>query len=82
MKFGPSVCIAVVASLTDEMAAQSFAYHAHGTADSDIVCAPWQNIKSAMHDRSGSLDDKSMLNPWKKKTEEWLLPVLSYVGSN
>ena len=35
MEFSPSVCVAVVASLTGEMAAQSFAYHAHGTADSD-----------------------------------------------
>ena len=35
VKFSPSVCVAVVASLTGEMAARSFAYHAHGTADSD-----------------------------------------------
>ena len=34
----PSVCVAVVASLTGEMAAQSFAYHGHGTADSDKSC--------------------------------------------
>jgi len=27
------VCVALLASLTEEMAAQSFAYHAHGTAD-------------------------------------------------
>jgi len=27
----PSMCIAIVASLTREMAARSFAYHAHGT---------------------------------------------------
>ena len=40
MKFSPSVCIAVVASLTGKMAAQSYAYHAHGPADSDMVCAP------------------------------------------
>ena len=40
MKFSPSVCKAVVASLTGKMAAQSFGYHAHGTADSDMVCAP------------------------------------------
>ena len=30
VKFSPSVCVAVVASLTGEVAAQSFAYHAHG----------------------------------------------------
>ena len=35
VKFSPSMCVAIVASLTGEMAAQSFAYHAHGTADSD-----------------------------------------------
>ena len=34
----PSVCVAVVASLTGEMAAQSFAYHGHGTTDSDKSC--------------------------------------------
>ena len=34
VKFSPSVCVAVVASLTGEMAAQSFAYNALGTADS------------------------------------------------
>ena len=32
VKFSPSVCVAVVASLTREVAVQSFAYHAHGTA--------------------------------------------------
>ena len=36
VKFSPSVCIAVVASLTGKMAAQSYAYHAHGPADSDM----------------------------------------------
>ena len=42
VKFSPSVCIAAVASLTGEMAAQSFAYHVHGTADSDKSCCyPW-----------------------------------------
>ena len=35
VKFIPSVCVALVASLTGEMTAQSFAYHAHGRADSD-----------------------------------------------
>jgi len=29
VKFSPSMCVAVVASLTGEMAAQSFAYHPH-----------------------------------------------------
>ena len=31
VKFSPSMCVAVVASLTREVALQSFAYHAHGT---------------------------------------------------
>jgi len=42
VKFSSSVCVAIVASLTREMAAQSFAYHAHGTAVSDkSYCYPW-----------------------------------------
>ena len=65
MKFSPSVCIALVASLTEEMATQSFAYHAHGTADGDkFCCYPWlvcHDIKSAMHCslRPHPHDDKS-----------------------
>ena len=47
------MCVAIVASLTEEMAARSFAYHAHGTADGDKFCFyPWlvyHDIKSAMH---------------------------------
>ena len=41
VKFSPSMCIAVVASLTGEMVAQSFAYHAHGTAVTNpaVVCS-------------------------------------------
>ena len=53
MKFSESVCVALVASLTEEMTAQSIAYHAHGTADGDkFCCYPWlvcHDIKSAMH---------------------------------
>ena len=30
------MCAALVASLTEEMAARSFAYHTHGTADGDF----------------------------------------------
>ena len=42
VKFSPSVCVAVVASLTGEMAARSFSYHVQGTADSDKSCCyPW-----------------------------------------
>ena len=32
------MCVRVAASLTGEMTVQSFAYHAHGTADSDKSC--------------------------------------------
>jgi len=47
------MCVALVASLTEEMAARSFAYHAHGTADGDkFCCYPWplvcHDIKPAM----------------------------------
>ena len=52
----------VVASLTGEMAARGFVYHAHETADSDKsqgLCAMTKH-KSAMDARSGSPpDDKS-----------------------
>ena len=42
VKFSPSVCVAVVVSLTGEMAAQSYAYHAHETANSDkSYCYSW-----------------------------------------
>ena len=42
VKFSPSVCVAVVAYLTGDVAARSFAYHVHGTADSDKSCCyPW-----------------------------------------
>ena len=47
------MCVGLVASLTEEMAARSIAYHAHGTADGDKYCCyPWlvcHDIKSAMH---------------------------------
>ena len=53
MKFSPSVCVTLVASLTGEMSAQSFIYRAHGTADGDkFCCYPWlecHDIKPAMH---------------------------------
>ena len=58
VKFSPGVCVALVASLTEEMATQGFAYHTHGAADSDkFCCYPWlvsHDIKSAMHAHSGS----------------------------
>ena len=40
VKFSPSMCVAVVASLTGEMAAQSFAYHAQQTIINSMVCMP------------------------------------------
>ena len=51
VKFSPSVCVAVESWREKlKMAAQSFTYHAHGTADSEkfMVCVPWQNINSAL----------------------------------
>ena len=48
----PSVCVAVVSSL----AARSFAYHVHGSADSDkFFCYPWFvcHDKTLMHACSG-----------------------------
>ena len=42
VKFSSSACVVIVASLTGEMAARSFVYHGHGTADSDKSCCyPW-----------------------------------------
>ena len=59
MKFSPSVCVAVVVSLTREVAVRSFAYHAHGTAA--VIHGHDKKIKSAMHARSGSpLDDNHL----------------------
>jgi len=47
------VCVAIVASLTEEMATWSVAYHTHWTADGDkFCCYPWlvcHDIKSPMH---------------------------------
>ena len=46
------MCVGLVASSTEEMAARSIAYHAHGTPDGDKYCCyPWlvcHDIKSAM----------------------------------
>ena len=53
VKFSPSVWVAVVASLTKEVAVQSFTYHAHGTNPAVIH----GHDKSAMHARSGSSPD-------------------------
>jgi len=64
VKFSPSVCVAVVASLTGEMAARSFAYHVDGTADTVTNPAVIRGLcamTSAVHARSGSPpDDKSL----------------------
>ena len=61
MKFSTSVCVAVVASLTREVAVRSFAYHAHGTNPAVIHGHDKTFNKSAMHARSGSpLDDNHL----------------------
>ena len=55
VNFSESVCVALVASLTEELAARSIAYrHAHGTADGGkFCCYPWlvchDIYNSAMH---------------------------------
>ena len=49
MKFSPSVCVAVVASVTREVAVRIFAYHAHGTNPAVIHD---HDKTSAMHARS------------------------------
>ena len=49
VKFSPSVCVAVVASLTREVAVLSFAYHAHGKN----LAVIHGYDKTAMHVRSG-----------------------------
>ena len=46
------MCVGLVASSTEEMAARSIAYHAHGTDGDKYCCYPWlvcNDIKSAMH---------------------------------
>ena len=62
MKFSPSVCVAVVASLTSEVALQSFVYHAHGT-NSVVIHGHEKTLnQQTMHARSGStLDDNKRL---------------------
>ena len=65
VKFSVCLRVALVASLTEEMAARSIAYHAHGTVDGDkFCCYPWlvcHDISSAMHCslRLAPHDDKS-----------------------
>ena len=56
------MCVASVASLTEEMAAQSIAYHAHGTANSAVnihgLCVMTLN-QHAMLAQARPHDDKS-----------------------
>ena len=62
VKFNPGMGVVAVVSSTEEMAAQSFAYHVHGTADSDKSCCyPWFVCHDkTIHACSGSPpDDKS-----------------------
>ena len=64
VKFLPNVC-SVVVSLAGKMNAQSFAYHAHGTAGSDKPCCyPWFMCHNKTLDQQCMLlrlapDDKS-----------------------
>ena len=60
VKFSPSVCVAVVASLTSEVAVRSFSYQAHGTNPAVIHGHDKTLIQQIVHARSGSPpDDKS-----------------------
>ena len=60
VKFSPSMCVAVVASLTSEVALRSFACHAHGTNPVVIHGHGKTLNQQTMHARSGSTpDDKS-----------------------
>ena len=43
VKFSQSMCVALVASLTEEMVARSIAYHAHGTTNFAGLCAMTSN---------------------------------------
>jgi len=38
------MCVGLVASSTEEMAAQSIAYHAHGTPDGDKYCCSMASV--------------------------------------
>ena len=55
VKFSESVCVVSVASLTEEMAARSIAYHAHGTTDGDkFYCLCAMTLNQQCIARSGS----------------------------
>ena len=54
--YSKRVC-SIVASLTGEMAAQSFTYHAHGTADSNSI--PCAMDQQSMLAQARPPDDKS-----------------------
>ena len=68
VKISPSMCIALEASLTGEMAAKSFAYHTHGTANGDKSCCyPWlvcHEISNALLAQGPLNDDNSSDLPW------------------
>ena len=53
VKFSPSMCVVVVVSLTGEIAAQSFAYHANWTADSNKL------VTASMQQRSCTFQEAS-----------------------
>ena len=56
VKFGPSVCVVVVASSWNSRQWQILLL--------SMVCVPWQNIKSAMHARSGSPPSDILVLMW------------------
>ena len=62
VKFSPSVCVAVVATLTREVAVRSFAYQAHGTNPADIHGHDKTLNQQIMHACSGSPLPPPMIN--------------------
>ena len=72
VKFSPSVCVAVVASLTGEVAVLSFAYHAHGTN----LAVIHGYDKTAMHARSASSPDDNHLTSY---TVMNIISLMSYI---
>ena len=50
------MCVALVASLTEEMAAQNIAYHAHGTADGVASLTKEMAARSIAYHAHGKAD--------------------------
>ena len=59
------MCVALVASLTEEMAAQNIAYHAHETADGVASLTEEMAARSIAYHARGTADgDKFCCYPW------------------